>query len=48
MEMDYDELELEAEELEPLRPYTPERAAEIAELNSDIASAWADLCSMDA
>lgn len=45
--MDYDELELGSDELSPMKPYTAERAAEITEINSDIASAFADICAMD-
>ena len=45
--MNYDELELDEDELAPPKPYTPERASEIAEINSEIASAFAEICAMD-
>lgn len=41
--MDYDELPLGEDELAPMKPYTPERAEEIAELNREIASLLADI-----
>ena len=41
--MDYDELPLGADELTPPKPYTPERAEEIAELNREIASLLAEI-----
>lgn len=40
------ELELDEEELAPPKPYTPERQAEIDELNAEIAAAFKDLCEM--
>lgn len=45
--MDFDELELDEVELTPPKPYTAERAEEIAEINSDLARAFAELCAMD-
>ncbi len=41
--MDFDELELGEDELTPTKPYTTERAEEIAELNSEIASLFAEI-----
>ena len=37
------EYELDLEELEPTKPYSEERAAEIAEMMSEIASALAEI-----
>lgn len=41
--MDFEELELGADELIPAKPYTAERAEEIAEINSEIASLFAEI-----
>lgn len=41
--MDFDELPLGADELTPPKPYTAERAAEIAEINSEIARLAAEI-----
>ncbi len=41
--MDYENLEIGADELTPSKPYTVERAEEIAELNSEIASLFAEI-----
>lgn len=41
--MDFEELPLGADELTPMKPYTAERAEEIAELNRDIASLFAEI-----
>lgn len=45
--MNFDEPVLGDDELTPPKPYTAERAAEIAEINSEIASAFADILAMD-
>ncbi len=42
-----DDYELDASELEPPKPYTPECAEEIAELMSEISSIYNDILSMD-
>ncbi len=42
-----DDYELDALELEPPKPYTPERAEEIAELMDKISSLYNDILSMD-
>lgn len=42
-----EEYELDKEELEAPKPYTPERAAEIAELMEDISSLFNDIMAMD-
>ena len=41
--MDYDELPLGADELAPVKPYTAERAEEIAELVDEIASLFMEI-----
>lgn len=41
--MDFEEIPLGEDELAPMKPYTPERAEEIAELNSEIASLFAEI-----
>lgn len=41
--MDYDELPLGEDELAPMKPYTPERAEEIAELMAEIKSMVAEI-----
>ncbi len=41
--MDFDEIPLGEDELAPMKPYTAERAEEIAELNREIASLLADI-----
>lgn len=41
--MDFDELPLNADELTPPKPYTAERAEEIAEINSEIARLAAEI-----
>ena len=41
--MDFEELELGADELTPSKPYTAERAEEIAEINGEIASLFAEI-----
>lgn len=41
--MDFEELPLSADELTPQKPYTAERAEEIAEINSEIASLFAEI-----
>lgn len=41
--MDFEELPLAGDELAPMKPYTAERAEEIAELNSEIASLFAEI-----
>ena len=41
--MDYDELPLGADELASAKPYSAERAEEIAELVGEIASLFADI-----
>lgn len=38
-----EDYELDAEELKPPKPYTPERAAEIAELMSEIADLFNEI-----
>ena len=38
-----EELELSADELTPAKPYTAERAEEIAEINGEIASLFAEI-----
>ena len=38
-----EEYELDLEELEPIKPYSEERAAEIAEMMSEIANALAEI-----
>ncbi len=40
---DYDEYELDASELEPPKPYTAERCAEIEELYAKIAAALEEI-----
>ncbi len=42
-----DDYELDASELEPPKPYSPERAEEIAELMSEISSLYSEILSMD-
>ncbi len=42
-----DDYELDKSELEPPKPYTPERAEEIAELMDEISSLYSDIMSMD-
>jgi len=41
--MKNDELSLGADELAPAKPYTAERAEEISEINSEIASLFAEI-----
>lgn len=41
--MDLEELPLGIDELTPAKPYSPERAEEIAELNSEIADLFAEI-----
>ncbi len=41
--MDLEELPLGFDELTPAKPYTAERAEEIAELNSEIAGLFAEI-----
>lgn len=41
--MDVDEIPLGADELTPAKHYTAERAEEIAEINSEIASLFAEI-----
>lgn len=41
--MDFDEIELGADELVPGKPYTPERREEIDELWADIAALAAEI-----
>ncbi len=41
--MNYDELPLGDDELAPAKPYTAERAEEIAEINGEIASLFAEI-----
>lgn len=41
--MDFEEIPLGEDELAPAKPYTAERAEEIAELNSEIASLFAEI-----
>jgi len=41
--MDFDEIPLDADELAPAKPYTAERAEEIAEINGEIASLFAEI-----
>lgn len=41
--MNFEELPLDADDLTPAKPYTAERAEEIAELNSEIASLFAEI-----
>lgn len=41
--MDFEDLELGEDELAPMKPYTAERADEIAELNREIASLFAEI-----
>ncbi len=41
--MDFDELPLDDDELTPSKPYTAERAEEIAEINGEIASLFAEI-----
>lgn len=41
--MNIDELELGADELTPPKPYTAERAEEIAEINGAIASLYTEI-----
>lgn len=41
--MDFEELPLGEDELAPMKPYTSERAEEIAELNREIASLFAEI-----
>ncbi len=41
--MDFEEIPLGTDELVPMKPYTAERAEEIAELNREIASLLADI-----
>ncbi len=41
--MNFDEIPLGVDELAPAKPYTAERAEEIAELNSEIASLFAEI-----
>ncbi len=45
--MDNYDYELDASDIEPPKPYTPERAEEIAELMSEISSLYSDIMSMD-
>ncbi len=42
-----DDYELDSSEIEPLKPYTPERAEEISELMSEISKTYNDILSMD-
>lgn len=42
-----DDYELDASELTPPKPYTPERAEEIAELMSEISSIYNDIMAQD-
>ncbi len=42
-----EDYEIDEEELEPPKPYTPERAEEIAELMDEISSIYQDILSMD-
>ena len=41
--MDFDEIPFGADELAPAKPYTAERAEEIAEINSEIANLFAEI-----
>lgn len=41
--MDYNEIPLSADELALMKPYTAERAEEISEINSEIASLFAEI-----
>ena len=41
--MDFDEIPLGKDELTPPKPYTPERAEEIAELMAEIKSLFAEI-----
>lgn len=41
--MDFDEIPLGADELTPAKPYTAERAEEIAEITSEIANLFAEI-----
>lgn len=41
--MNFEELPLGEDELAPMKPYTAERAEEIAELNREIASLFAEI-----
>lgn len=45
--MDDYEYKLDSEELEPPKPYTPERAEEIAELMDEISSLYSEILRMD-
>lgn len=44
--MDYDELELEEDELAPTKPYTLEQRAAIDEMNAELARAFDEYCAM--
>ncbi len=41
--MNFEELPLYADELAPAKPYSPERAEEIADLNREIARLFAEI-----
>lgn len=41
--LDYENLEIGTDELTPQKPYTAERVEEIAEINSEIASLFAEI-----